>query len=172
MFELLLLIILLIIILSIVITSLKVGISPMPSNKKVSKEIVNLLEKDSNNTIIELGSGFGNLAIFLASSFPNKQIIAYEISFFPYLISKLLTKVLKIKNLKIYRKNFLKEDIKNATLVCYLFPEGMQKLEDKLFDDSINTQIISSTFAFRHIKERKVIQTQDILKTPIYVYNT
>lgn len=172
MFEFYLLIFLLIIVLSIVISSLKIGISPMPSSKKASYEILELVRDSKDDTIIDLGSGFGNLAIYLASNLPHKKVIAYELSLFPWLISLFLKKSLNIKNLQIYKKDFLKEDLKNATLVCYLFPKGMHDLEDKLFDESINTTIISSTFAFRHIKERKIIIADDIYKTPIYVYKT
>lgn len=172
MFELCLLILLLLMILSIVLSTLKIGISPMPSSKKVSLEILELLKNNSKNKVIDLGSGFGGLSIFLASRLPNKQFVAYELSFFPWLISIILKKILNIKNLEIYKKDFLKEDLKNAVLVCYLFPKGMELLEDKLFDDSINTTIISSTFAFRNIKERKVINAKDIYKTPIYYYQT
>lgn len=172
MFELYLLIFLLLIVLSIVIYTLKIGISPMPTSKVVAREILELVKKTDNDTIIDLGSGFGNLAIFLASNLPDKKIIAYELSFIPWIVSVFLKKILNIKNLSIYKKDFLKEDLKNATLVCYLFPKGMVKLEEKLFNDSINTTIISNTFAFRHIKERKTIESDDIYKTPVYLYKT
>ena len=172
MFELYLLIILLTIVLLIALHSLKIGISPMPSSKKVALEILELSKKSTYNTVIDLGSGFGSLAIFLAINLPEKKVIAYELSFFPYIISKILRFIFKIKNLEIYRKDFLKEDLKDALLICYLFPEGMNKLEDKLFDETINTEIISSTFAFKNIKFRKKIEAKDIYKTPIYFYRT
>lgn len=172
MFELYLLIILLTIVLVIAFNSIKIGISPMPSSKKVAIEILKLTKKSSYDTIIDLGSGFGSLAIFLAINQPRKKIIAYEISFFPYLISKILKTIFRVKNLEIRKKDFLKENLKNAVLVCYLFPKGMEKLEDKLFDETINTEIISSTFAFRHIKFREKIEAQDLLRTPIYFYRT
>ena len=172
MFELYLLIFLLLIILLIVITTLRVGISPMPSSKLVAKEMLELLKNSRDNTIIDLGSGFGGLAIFLASRLPEKKVIGYEISFIPWLISIILKKLLRLKNLEFYRKDFLKQELKNASLVCYLFPKGMEKLEEKLFEDTINTTIISSTFAFRNIKERKIVKASDIYKTPIFLYQT
>lgn len=172
MFEIYLLIILLLIVLVISINSLIIGISPMPSSKKVAKEILRLSKNTPYQEIIELGSGFGSLAIFLAINLPNKKIIAYELSFFPWLISKILKTIFRVKNLTIYKKNFLKQNLKNKLLICYLFPKGMQKLEDKLFDETINTQIISSTFAFKHIKFREKLEINDIYKTPIYLYKT
>ncbi|MFY9073426.1 hypothetical protein CRU99_01420 [Malaciobacter mytili] len=172
MFEFYLLIFLLLIVLTIVISSLKIGISPMPSSKAAQKKILEYAKNSKDETIIDLGSGFGSLAIFLAVNLPNKKIIAYELSLVPYLISKLLKSLLKIKNLQIYKKDFLKEDLKNATLVCYLYFEGMKKLEKKLFDENINTTIISNTFSLHNIKPRKIQYAQDFFKSPIYIYLT
>lgn len=172
MFELYLLIFLLLLIGSIVISTLKIGISPMPSLRKVNEQIVQFVKNSEEETIIDLGSGFGTLAIYLASSFPNKKIIGYELSLIPFLVSQILKYILNLKNLTFYRKDFLHEDLSNKTLVCYLFPKGMEKLEDKLFDESINTMIVSSTFAFRNIKAREIKTANDIYRTPIYLYRT
>lgn len=144
----------------------------MPSSTKVNKVILEELKNSDNENIIDLGSGFGSLVIFLASNLPNKTIIGYELSFVPWLISNILKYILNIKNVHFYKKDFLKEELKNASLVCYLFPEGMKKLEVKLFKENINTKIISNTFAFRNIKARRIIEIKDIYKTQIYLYNT
>lgn len=172
MFEFYLLAFLLIIVLLIVLSSLKIGISPMPSSKAAQKIILKYAKKSKEETIIDLGSGFGSLAIFLAINLPNKKIIAYELSLIPYLISKFLKSLFKIKNLHIYKKDFLKEDIKNATLVCYLYFKGMKKLEKKLFDENINTTIISNTFSFYNIKAHEITYTKGLLNSPIYIYLT
>lgn len=172
MFELYLLIFLLLVIVSIMITTLQVGISPMPSSKKASQAILENIRNSKEDIVIDLGSGFGNLAIFLASNLPNKKVIGYELSFVPWLVSIFLTKLLRIKNLKFYRKNFYKQELKNAALVCYLYPKAMEKLEDKIFDETINTKIVSSTFAFRNIKARDTILLDDFYRTPIYIYET
>lgn len=144
----------------------------MPSSKKISKMILTIIEDEKQETIIDLGSGFGTLAIFLARNLPHKKVIGYELSLFPYFFSLLLKKVLKLENLEFYKKDFLKEDLKDSLLVCFLFPKGMEKLEDKLFDETINTTIVSSTFSFRNIKEREVFKVDDLYKTPIFYYRT
>lgn len=173
MFEFYLLTFLLIIVCFIVIASLKIGISPMPSSKASQKIILEYLKQLNNsNTIIDLGSGFGTLSIYLAVNFPNRKIIGYELSFFPWLISIILKKLLRLKNLHFYKKDFLKENIKDATLVCYLYFEGMKRLENKLFEDSINTVIISNTFSFLNIKHKKKVYTNNLYQTPIYLYMT
>jgi len=172
MFEFYLLLVLLLIILSIVVNSLKIGISPMPTSKKVSYEILKLIKDSKEDTVIDLGSGFGSLAIFLASNLPNKKIIAYELSFFPYLISLTLKKILNVNNLFIYKKDFLKENLKDSILVCYLCPSIIQKLENKIFDETINTKIISNFFSFRSIKAKKVAFCNNFSQSPIFLYKT
>lgn len=154
------------------ISSLKIGISPMPSSRKSAQIILEKIKDSKESTVVDLGSGFGSLAIFLATNLPEKRIIGYELSFFPWIISKLLKYVLNIKNVDFYKKDFLKQDLKSKVLVSYLFPEGMQKLEDKIFHETINTKIISSTFAFRNIKQRETTYAQDLFKTPIFIYKT
>ncbi len=172
MFEFYLLVFLLLIVLAIVISSLKIGISPMPSSKDSKKIILKYVKKSKDKTIIDLGSGFGSLAIFLAQNLPNKKIIAYELSLIPYLISKLFKILFKIENLQIYKKDFLKQNLKNATLVCYLYFKGMRKLEKKLLDENINTTIISNTFTFYNIKCKEKKYAKDFFKSPIYIYQT
>ncbi|RXJ88224.1 methyltransferase [Arcobacter sp. CECT 8985] len=172
MFEYILLLILLIFILFIVISSLKVGISPMPTSKPSQKIILEYLQNSSNNTIIDLGSGFGTLAIHLAVNFPNKKIIGYEVSIIPFYISVILKYILRVKNVHFYKKDFLKQNLKDCDLVCYLYPNGMKKLENKLFKETINTTIVSNTFSFRNIKEKEVLNDTSILKNPIFIYKT
>lgn len=172
MIEIVLFIILLIFILIIVIQSLYIGISPMPSSITSSKKILEFLLTVEDEIIVDLGSGFGTLSIFLAKNLPNKRIIAYEISFLPYIISIFFKYLLNIKNLNFYRENFLTQDLKNKILVCYLFPKAMEEFETKILNDNIRTTILSSTFAFRKIKPKNVLKCESFIKRSIFVYNT
>lgn len=144
----------------------------MPSVKSVNQEILELTNCAKDDIVIDLGSGFGTLAIFLAINLPEKKIVGYEISFFPYFVSIILKKCFNIRNLDFYKKDFLQQDLKNRVLVCYLFPKAMERLEDKIFDETINTTIVSSTFAFRNIKYRKIRVINGFIKTPVYYYET
>lgn len=170
MFEWYVLCLALLVIFSIAMHSLIIGISPMPSSKKVAKEILNLAKKSNHSTLIDLGSGFGSLSIYLAVNLPSKKVIGYERSFFPWLISVFLKHLLGVENLVLYRRNFLNEQLSDVLLVCYLFPAGMQALEDKLKKENKGFELISSTFAFRNIKITQQIQVQDLYLTPVYYY--
>ena len=99
----------------------------MPSSAVARKAMLALSCETGNGPIYELGSGWGNVLIALAKQFPNRQIVGYEISFLPWLISKLLIKILGLKNVHVYRKNFLNADLSEASvIVCYLFLEVME----------------------------------------------
>ena len=172
LFELSLIVSLIAVSLSIVWSTLKVGISPMPSSRKARNAIIKLIDDTGNGPVYELGSGWGGLALLLAKRFPKRSIISYEVSFIPWLISVIFQKLLRIDNLKIYRKDFLRADLSEAeVIVCYLHTEGMQQIADKLKDEEQgNCFLISSTFALPGYPIDRSVQINDFYKSPVYRY--
>jgi len=169
MIELILLLVLLLVICQIVYTTVKIGISPMPSSFKASKTMFELSQESTCKTIIDVGSGFGFLALYCALKNPNKKVIGYEISLFPWIFSIFIKYIFRCNNLTFYRKNFLDiEFLDDCLIICYLFPDGMKKLEEKL--NNSNLRVISNTFSFKNRKPTKIINVNDLYKTPIYVY--
>lgn len=173
MYELILILILFFLLINIVYWSIKTGISPMFSSKTVSLYLNNEIKKLDKNTIIDLGSGWGTLLLYLALKNPDKKFIGYELSPIPFYFSKLLAFLFKSKNLYFYKQNFLDVKFKTDTLyIVYLFPEGMDKIEDKIKKEDIKPDLlISNTFSFKKIKDTKKVELNDILKTPVYFYN-
>lgn len=169
MFELTLLLFFLLIICQIVYTSIKIGISPMPSSLKACNIMFDLSKKSKSKTIIDVGSGFGFLALFFAFKNPNVKIIGYETSLFPWMISVVAKYICRRENLNFYRKNFLTIEFpSDCLIICYLFPQGMFTLEDKLKHRDI--MVISNTFSFNKQKPKETKKVNDLYKTPIYVY--
>lgn len=161
------------ILLNILYWSLKVGISPMFSSFKATSFIAQDIKKSDLKTIIDLGSGWGTLALSIAISNPNKQIIGYELSFFPYYFSKLLVLIFKVKNLNFYRKDFYEIEFYEKNLyVTYLYPKGMENLEQKILNRAYKISIISNTFSFKNINYSNISILNDFFKTPIYFYKT
>jgi len=172
MFELILLFVLLFLLSMIVYQSIKIGISPTPSSFTAVKTITEITKKSANLTIIDLGSGFGFLALYLGYHNKSKKIIAYEISYIPYLISLLLQKIFQLKNVSFKNVNFLDIPLKkDITYVCYLFPEAMKDLDSKILEENIELSLfVSSTFALSELKAKNVCYLEDLYKTPIYIY--
>ena len=62
-------------------------------------------------------------------------------------------------------------DYRNVEMiVCYLFPDAMQR-SIKIFDDNENIKcLISNTFALPLRKATEKIDAHDLYRSPIYIY--
>jgi len=158
--------------LSIVWSSLRTGITPVPSNRKARQAILTASEHAPEGIIVELGSGWGTLALALAKKYPLQQVIGYELSLAPWLVSLCRQKLHRLHNLSLRRKNFLTCNLADAKLlVCYLYPGGMTKLHHKLQVEKPEVDIlISNTFALPNTEPEQVIRLNDLYRSPIYVY--
>ena len=157
---------------SIIWSTVIVGISPMPSSKKARQAMMYLVETSEVGPIVDLGSGWGSLVTRLAVRYPDRQIIGYELSIVPWFTTVLISKLLGLKNLKVYRQNFLNADLSAVSvIVCYLFPAGMAALDAKLADQPTTVQyLISNNFALPSLKPEKTIRLDDFYQSPIYRY--
>ena len=190
-FEIVLIVFTLLVLLSIVWGTIRLGISPMPSSRSARQAMLELCDEAllesiyqtinkpnagvSDNgpvRIYELGSGWGNVLVALARRYPQHIIVGYELSFVPWLVSIVWVKLLRLNNVRVHRQDFFKADFSPAKLVlCYLYPQGMVKLQAKLTEEagSLN-YLISHHFALPHLKPIKTIRLKDVYQTPIYLY--
>lgn len=157
---------------SIIWFTLRTGISPMLTWPKARRAMFAQLEQSTQGPFVDLGSGWGTLVIALAKKYPQQQVVGYELSIFPWLVSTLRKHFLGLHNLKIYRQDFRFAQLSEAkVLFCYLFPAGMQavltKINHELNQDLL---VVSNTFALADNKPVKVIRLTDLYRTPIYVY--
>ncbi|NGX42362.1 MAG: hypothetical protein K940chlam7_00642 [Chlamydiae bacterium] len=157
---------------SIVIWSIRNGISPMPTSRKAKKSLLFLLPRDLKGKVYELGSGWGTLAFLLAKALTKCQIIGYELSTFPYFISKLRQWPQRLPNLTLVRGDFFSIPLDDASLiVCYLYPGAMRRLKSK-FEKELKpgTWVISNTFAIPGWEPMRIEETGDIYRSKIYLY--
>jgi len=157
---------------SIVWSTLKVGISPMPSSQKARKAMFQLADETGEGSIYDLGSGWGHLVIRLAKRYPQRQIVAYELSVLPWLTTLLLRKLLGLSNLVVHREDFLSADLSGASvLMCYLHAPTMNAINAKLGQDGGGSHyLISHNFALPSRTALKVVKLNDFYKSPIYLY--
>lgn len=165
---------------SIVFSSAVTGISPMPSSKKAREAVFQLVtavrDDTSAKTIVDLGSGWGSLVIRLAKTYPDRQVVGYELSPIPWFVSLCIAKCLWLDNLTLKRRDYLDADLPvDSILICYLHPEGMKALEDKLLSMSADADVarrylISNNFALSSHTPQKTIQLDDFYQSPIYLY--
>lgn len=138
------------------------GIGPLPSSYLVRKRLLDICPP--HEEVVELGSGFGFVALALAKRGP---VIAYENSWLPYLVLKVIS--LFVKNIRPRCSNFWKEDLSgHRYFVCYLYQEAMKKLPAKLPDGAF---LVTHTFRVPGVQESKLVYADDLYRTPIYIYN-
>ena len=144
----------------------------MPSTHKARQAMFQLADETGDGPIYDLGSGWGHLVIRLAKRYPQRKIVAYELSILPWLTTVVLKKILGLSNLTIHRENFLKADLSQASVImCYLHLEAMAAIKEKLcLDGSEADYLISHNFALPSESSLKVIRLNDFYQSPVYLY--
>lgn len=157
--------------LSIVWSTVTTGIPPMISTNKARDAMLAAIPA-GKGAIVDLGSGWGTLVIGAAKRQPNRQVIGYELSYFPWLVSVVCKRLFKLHNLKIYRQDFRAADLNNAAVVCcYLMPKGMQALAEKLSTEQPkNLYVVSNTFGLPGQQAVETWRLNDLYRSPIYLY--
>jgi len=91
------------------------------------------LPGEGQGVIYELGSGWGGVAIGLADKYPKHKVVGFELSFVPWLYSRLKIAISASNNLTFRLASFYASDLADADLVvCYLMPRTMSRLSEKL----------------------------------------
>jgi hypothetical protein len=157
---------------SIVWSTWYTGISPMPSSKSATRQMLAMIPDGTNGCIYELGSGWGNLAISASSCFPGATVVGYELSLLPWSVSCLFLRALGRKNLQFKRRNFFDQPLGDADVVlCYLYPGGMSLLAEKLGSEiRPGTVVISNCFRMPGWTPVKTVELRDLFRTRIYFY--
>lgn len=158
--------------LSIVFHTVRTGISPMPSSRRVRQQLLSLVPPDLEGPVLELGAGWGTLAFALADHCPRAQVHAYELSPLPYAFCRLRQRLRPRPNLRVLRADFFTVSFAGASaVVCYLYPGAMLRLAPKLAAElAPGTPILSHTFALRGWTPTRTLVTADLYRTRVYRY--
>lgn len=157
---------------SILWSTYKNGISPMPTSSKVKKDLLKLLPPSLSGPVYELGGGWGTLSFSVAKKYPSNRVIVFENSLVPFIFCKMAKLFYRTPNLQFLFRDFYSESIHDASLViCYLYPEAMQKLKLKFENELFpHTCVISHTFAIPGWVPDVIFYVNDLYQTPIYIY--
>ena len=155
----------------VVVYTLRLGAGPVPSNRAQIDAMLNMLEPLDASPIYELGAGFGRVAFAVAKRFPQRQVVAFELSPVPYWACRLQQLVLKRKNLTFRRADFLREPLREAkVLLAYVHTDAMAALADKLSVECKGATLVSHTFAVRGWQPEKTERVADLYRSPVYLF--
>ncbi len=152
--------------------TLVTGISPVPTSRRARAAMLAAAGRPGDGVILELGSGWGTLAFPLARAFPDRTVVAYEISPVPWLFSLLRFALFPRPNLRIRRADFFEESLAGASLVvCYLMPRGMARLKAK-FEAELGPEavVVSNTFSVPGWRPAARRDADDLHGSTVYVY--
>lgn len=157
---------------SIIWSTFRFGISPMPTSARVRNALLPLLDPSLDGAIHELGAGWGTLAFAIAKRCPKATIVAHEGSPLPYLFCVMRRALSGTRNVELRFGDFLKHDLRGARgVVTYLWTGGMEQLSTK-FDAELapGAFVVSHTFAWRGRTAEQTVKLDDLYATPIYRY--
>lgn len=162
--------------LSILYSTLRTGVPPMPSSWRSRRALLDCLAEtvpgQPSVTLVDLGSGWGGVAIAMARRFPEHRVEGYEVSWLPWLFSRLLKALLRLNNLTLYRGDFNKAALREARyLVTYLNPHSMVRLRQRLDQPQAPIRTLFSIgFALPDAQSERVVRVNELFNTPIYQY--
>lgn len=125
----------------------------VPSHGKVKNAIIeeasSILKNCNNQTVMDLGSGWGTLLLPLAKHFPKHKFIGIERGFLPFYISSWRAR--KLKNLIFLRQDFFLTDISKADIIfVFLLNSTMAKLTAKIKQEmKPNSYVIANRFPMK-----------------------
>jgi len=160
----------------VVWTSLKTGSPPTPTSPSVRRTMMRTLPDrlpgNEGAAIAELGSGWGGVAFALAKRYPQHPIIGYEVSALPWAVSRLRLLVQPRANLQFRIMDFMRADLSGVALsICYLMPDTMARLRDKLGSELPDgALVLSNTFAMPDWHALDQVNAPDLYSSPVYLY--
>lgn len=103
----------------------------VPTHKKDVGRFLSLANIKAGEIVYDLGSGDGTLV--LAAGKCGARAIGFEISLFPYLLSKARQLAGGLSNVSIRYKDFFSQNLSGADLVyVFLMPKCYRRLKEKL----------------------------------------
>jgi hypothetical protein len=154
--------------LSLVVSTLRLGIGPLPTSRKVRALMLSLCPPETTGLVYELGSGWGGLARAVARQCPQARVVGVEAALVPWAFARLVQALAPEPNLSYRRADFFQQPLSEASLVvCYLFTGAMQRLSTVL---GPRTAVVTSTFALPGRSPEQTLRAADLYRTPVYRY--
>ncbi len=159
---------------SIFFTASRVEAVPMPSLPRVRAAVVDEVARlPGIRRVVEVGSGWGGLALRIARSHPEKRVIGIEASAVPLLVSRARRAVRGApENVEFRHADFRSMEIEPRTAyVCYLAPPAMRSVRELVENGTREgVVVVSALFAVPGWEPVNTRTACDVHATTIYVY--
>ncbi len=133
--------------------------------------ILEAVPMNSEQVLYDLGCGDGRFLIAAEKRYGVKAI-GFEINPWAFLLSRLRVMVQRA-HVAIHFRDFWKADLRDADIIfCYLFPDIMERLREKLSQElKTGVKVISCNFEIPGWKPETVVRASHQIETdPVFVY--
>lgn len=143
----------------------------VPSSNQVVRRMIRAAKIRPAETVYDLGCGDGRL-LTAAEKKPRVKAVGFEIAPLVYMLAHLRL-VWEGSNARVLFKNMFHVSLRPADVIfCYLFPNVMPRLADKIKKECRRgTRIVSNTFKIPGLKLARTIAKDPRRGIPtIYIY--
>ena len=163
---------------SVIVTTLRLGVPPMPSSNATRARVMEVLADYAHlGSVVELGSGWGGLTRRIARHYPLANVVGVERSPVPWLASVLLQLPVLPAPGTPRGPRYRLADIRKLSVcdrtvyIGYLSRPLMTGVRNA-FERDMPTGgvLISAAFAMPGWTPTRTLQAGDLYRTPVYVY--
>ncbi len=142
-----------------------------PTPREAYPTILAEIPTASPVTLVDIGSGFGDLIIFLAKQRPQSHFVGIELGPLPWLISNLRAKLLRLPNVSFKYQDMWKLPLSEFDIVyTFLSPAAMERVWDKVTKEMRpNTTFITNSFPVPYPAD-ETIQVHDQRRSKLYLH--
>lgn len=157
-------------------SALRTGVAPMPSNAACHRAVLAALDGAPGGPVLEIGAGWGGLALALARARPDSPVIAVEMAGPPRLVLRLRAARAGLGNLTVRGGDGIAAvgpDL--GAVVCYLGGRQMRRLARRLDEADMagwGGAVISLGFALPGRAERPLARLGGLFSLPLYRYRS
>ena len=146
------------------------GATFVPTSQKRISSFLDAVPMESRQVLVDLGCGDGRVLQRVRKRY-GVRAIGYEVNLLAYFRARL--RCIGLRNVEIRRRNFWQANLRDADVVfCYLFPDVMKALSNKLRSElKPGTVVVSCNFALPGLAPERVLRPGGTLHNdPIYIY--
>ncbi len=156
----------------VVTYTLRLGAPPWPTTPRAARVLLSTLPDSMDGDILELGCGWGGLALALAARYPHRRVLGVELSPVPWSVARMRVLAGRVGNLEVRRTDLHRVDLSHAGLiVCYLQGSAMARLAERAVREAPpGCWLVSNTFALPGLTPVARHPVGDVFGTTILVY--
>lgn len=172
MLQLLVVLVTLVVAGTVVWDSVRIGAPPLPSSPAMRAAMLSLLPEREHCVALEVGAGWGGVAVAVARARPTWEVTAVEQARVPFAFCWVRQRLLGPSNLTVVYGNGLDAIFENADVVtCYLLPETMLELRDRLETTGRpGGVLLSAAFGMRGWAAERTLRLDDLYRTEVFRY--